>query len=178
MLVQSVRAVQRELGHRTEYNSLGLESGRNILRGCADKRVDLSLSKDLRVGGSRRLEFRADVFNAFNAVVINARNTHGDVREPDEPHGRQQPVQRRRHPRMRHVRSRTTRASVRRRMPWRCATCSCSSASSSKDGLSLVSPGGQGFFPARPFFLYAVVAAGLDPCAAVFRIAVSNFNRF
>ncbi len=58
-----------------QYGSVGLESGRNILRGCPDKRVDLSLSKDLRVGGSRRLELRADVFNAFNAVIINGRNT-------------------------------------------------------------------------------------------------------
>jgi hypothetical protein len=58
-----------------QYGSVGLESGRNILRGCADKRVDLSLSKDVRAGGSRRLEFRLDVFNAFNAEIITARNT-------------------------------------------------------------------------------------------------------
>jgi hypothetical protein len=55
--------------------SVGLESGRNILRNCADKRVDLSLQRDLRVGGARRLEFRVDVFNAFNAVVIDQRQT-------------------------------------------------------------------------------------------------------
>jgi hypothetical protein len=54
--------------------SLGLESGRNILRGCPDKRVDLSLSRDIRAGSARRLEFRLDVFNAFNAVVIDQRN--------------------------------------------------------------------------------------------------------
>jgi hypothetical protein len=58
-----------------QYGSVGLESGRNILRGCPDKRVDLSLSKDVRAGGTRRLEFRLDVFNAFNAVVITARNS-------------------------------------------------------------------------------------------------------
>jgi hypothetical protein len=58
-----------------QYGSVGLESGRNILRGCADKRVDLSLSKDVRAGGSRRLELRLDVFNAFNAVVIDQRNS-------------------------------------------------------------------------------------------------------
>ncbi|MEO7273473.1 MAG: hypothetical protein ABIX28_24745, partial [Vicinamibacterales bacterium] len=58
-----------------QYGSVGLESGRNILRGCADKRVDLSLSKDVRAGGSRRLEFRLDVFNALNSVIINGRNT-------------------------------------------------------------------------------------------------------
>ncbi|MDQ3213374.1 MAG: hypothetical protein M3Q85_11920, partial [Acidobacteriota bacterium] len=57
-----------------QYGSVGLESGRNLLRGCADKRVDLSLSRDIRAGGSRRLELRLDVFNAFNAEVITARN--------------------------------------------------------------------------------------------------------
>ena len=54
--------------------SVGLESGRNLLRGCPDKRVDLSLSRDIRLGGARRMEFRVDVFNAFNAVIINGRN--------------------------------------------------------------------------------------------------------
>jgi hypothetical protein len=58
-----------------QYGSLGLESGRNLLRGCADKRVDLSLSKDVRAGGNRRLEFLLDIFNAFNTVDINVRNT-------------------------------------------------------------------------------------------------------
>ncbi len=57
-----------------QYGSLGLESGRNLLRGCADKRVDLSLSRDIRAGGSRRLELRLDVFNAFNAEIITNRN--------------------------------------------------------------------------------------------------------
>jgi hypothetical protein len=57
-----------------QYGSVGLESGRNLLRGCADKRVDLSLSRDIRAGGSRRLELRLDVFNAFNAEIITARN--------------------------------------------------------------------------------------------------------
>ena len=58
------------------YNSLGIESGRNLLRGCPDKTVDLAIMRDIRLGGARRLEFRLDVFNAFNAVVIN---------EPSEP---------------------------------------------------------------------------------------------
>ena len=55
--------------------SVGMESGRNILRGCADKRVDLSVTREFRVGGNRRLMLRADVFNAFNTVIITGRNT-------------------------------------------------------------------------------------------------------
>ncbi len=35
------------------YDSVGLESGRNIMRGCPDKTVDLSLSRDIRMGGNR-----------------------------------------------------------------------------------------------------------------------------
>ena len=55
------------------YNSLGMESGRNLLANCADKTVDLSLSRNIRLGGSRQLQFRADVFNAFNVAIINDR---------------------------------------------------------------------------------------------------------
>jgi hypothetical protein len=55
------------------YGSVGLESGRNIMRACPNKIVDLSLSRDIRIGSSRALEFRLDMFNAFNAVVISDR---------------------------------------------------------------------------------------------------------
>jgi hypothetical protein len=57
------------------YNSVGLESGRNILRDCADKFVDMAISRDIRMGGNRTLEFRLDVYNVFNTVVINSVNT-------------------------------------------------------------------------------------------------------
>jgi hypothetical protein len=56
------------------YGSVGLESGRNIMRACPNKIVDLSLSRDIRIGSSRALEFRLDLFNAFNTVVISNRN--------------------------------------------------------------------------------------------------------
>jgi hypothetical protein len=55
------------------YGSVGLESGRNIMRACPNKIVDLSLSRTIGVGGSRLVEFRLDLFNAFNTAVINAR---------------------------------------------------------------------------------------------------------
>ena len=32
-------------------------------------------SRDIRLGGARRMEFRVDVFNAFNAVMIDQRNS-------------------------------------------------------------------------------------------------------
>ena len=51
------------------YNSTMMESGRNMMRGCADKRVDMSLSRDIRLGGNRTFEFRLDVFNLFDTVI-------------------------------------------------------------------------------------------------------------
>ena len=57
------------------YNSLGLESGRNILRGCMDKTVDMALAKNIKLPANKTLQFRMDVFNLFNSYVINARNS-------------------------------------------------------------------------------------------------------
>jgi len=64
------------------YGSVQMESGRNYLRGCWDKRINLSIMREIRFGGNRRLEFRAQVFNAFNAVVITARNTNAQFDNP------------------------------------------------------------------------------------------------
>ncbi len=64
------------------YGSVGMESGRNYLRGCPDKRVDLSLMRQVRLGGNRRLEFRAQLYNAFNTVIITARNTTANFNNP------------------------------------------------------------------------------------------------
>ncbi len=64
------------------YNSLGLESGRNYLRYCSDHRVDLSILRAVRFGGNRRLEFRLDIFNAFNALIITGVNTTANFNNP------------------------------------------------------------------------------------------------
>ena len=64
------------------YNSNGMESGRNYMRGCPDHTVDLSLLRSVRLGGSRQIQFRLDVFNAFNAVIINGRNTTANFDNP------------------------------------------------------------------------------------------------
>jgi Carboxypeptidase regulatory-like domain len=63
-------------------DKLGLESGRNILRGCMDKTVDMALSKNIRLPGQKNIQFRADVFNLFNTYVINARNTTVNYTSP------------------------------------------------------------------------------------------------
>jgi hypothetical protein len=59
------------------YGSLGMESGRNYMRGCLTRNVDMSLVRRIRVTHSERYraELRADVFNALNTVDINGRNT-------------------------------------------------------------------------------------------------------
>ncbi len=67
-----------------KYGSVGLESGRNILRGCADHTVDLAVLRSIRLGGSRRVQFRLDAFNAFNTVIINGRNTNIQYNSPTD----------------------------------------------------------------------------------------------
>ena len=67
------------------YNSIGNESGVNLLTGCFDKTTDLSIARNVRLGGSRALQFRLDLFNAFNTVVINARNTGIQYGTPANP---------------------------------------------------------------------------------------------
>ena len=57
----------------TAGGSIGNESGVNLLSGCADHTVDLALSRTIRVGGKRSLQFRLDMFNAFNALVFKIR---------------------------------------------------------------------------------------------------------
>ena len=53
------------------YNSLGLESGRNLFRGCADHTLNLAIARNFPFGGGRQAQFRVDLFNAFNSVILN-----------------------------------------------------------------------------------------------------------
>jgi hypothetical protein len=66
------------------YGSVGLESGRNILGGCPNKTVDLAIAKDVRVHGSKTLQFRLDIFNVFNTVVITNRERNIIYRSPTD----------------------------------------------------------------------------------------------
>jgi hypothetical protein len=65
------------------YGSVGMESGRNIMRGCMDKTVDMALAKNIRLGGQRTLQFRADIFNLFNTYIITGRNNTVTFASPE-----------------------------------------------------------------------------------------------
>ena len=66
------------------FGSLGMESGRNYMRGCLTRNVDMALVRRIRVSSSERYraELRADVFNAFNTIDINGRNTTAQFTSP------------------------------------------------------------------------------------------------
>jgi hypothetical protein len=53
--------------------------GRNVLRGPGYVNLDLLVGHEFRLGGDKRLELRADVFNVANAVHLGAANTVIDV---------------------------------------------------------------------------------------------------
>ena len=50
-------------------------SGRNILYGPGTRQIDLSLFKSFAFAESRRIEFRAEAFNAFNTPQFNNPNS-------------------------------------------------------------------------------------------------------
>src|SRR5262249_59629542 len=66
------------------YGSTGLESGRYLLGGCPDHTVDLAIARNIRFGGNRNLQFRLDIFNAFNTVIYNGRNRDVIYRSPSD----------------------------------------------------------------------------------------------
>jgi len=55
--------------------SVGLESGRHYMIGCADHTMDLAIARRFSLGGGGTGQFRVELFNAFDTVVYNARNT-------------------------------------------------------------------------------------------------------
>jgi hypothetical protein len=67
-----------------QFNSLGLESGRNMLSGCADHTLDLAIARNIPLGGNRRAQIRADLFNALNTVVYNARQAQLQLNSPTD----------------------------------------------------------------------------------------------
>jgi hypothetical protein len=60
----------------------GRESARNLLIGCPNKVMDISLARNIRLGGGRELRFQVDMFNALNTVIYNARQTQIQYETP------------------------------------------------------------------------------------------------
>ena len=66
------------------FNSLGLESGRNVLVGCPDHTLDLAIARNIRLGGGRQVQLRLDAFNALNRYIITGRQTQIQYNSPTD----------------------------------------------------------------------------------------------
>src|SRR5688572_19710343 len=66
------------------YNSLGLESGSNLMGGCFERIMDLSIARNIRLGGGKQIQLRVDMFNAFNTVVIDDRQNQLQLNSPTD----------------------------------------------------------------------------------------------
>jgi hypothetical protein len=67
------------------YNSIGDESGANLLGYCSNHTFDLAISRSFRLGGSRVAQFRLDAFNLFNSVIYSAANLTMQLNNPAAP---------------------------------------------------------------------------------------------
>ena len=65
--------------------SVGLESGNDYAKGCFQSQMDLAIARTIRLGGSRSVQLRVDVFNAFNQAAITNRNTTMNLSSPADP---------------------------------------------------------------------------------------------
>ena len=66
-------------------NSVGLESSNDYLKGCFSSVLDLSIARNIRLGGTRVLQLRADMFNAPNSAQITGRQTSLTLSSPTDP---------------------------------------------------------------------------------------------
>jgi hypothetical protein len=67
-----------------QNGSLGLESGRNFMGGCPDRTLDLSIARNIRLGASRQVQLRVEVFNALNTVVYTGPVTQLQLNSPTD----------------------------------------------------------------------------------------------
>jgi Carboxypeptidase regulatory-like domain len=63
----------------------GLESGSGYVRSCFISSTDLAIARTIRLGGSRSIQLRVDLFNAFNHAGITNRNSTMSLTSPANP---------------------------------------------------------------------------------------------
>ncbi len=63
--------------------SVGLESGNGYLRGCFQSKLDLSIARNIRLGGGKNIQVRVDMFNAPNQAIVTNRNTTMNLANPN-----------------------------------------------------------------------------------------------
>ena len=68
-----------------QLGSLGKESGVNYMRGCPDHTFDFAIARNIRAGQNRQLQLRLELYNAFNTVIFNGRNTTINLAGLDTP---------------------------------------------------------------------------------------------
>jgi hypothetical protein len=66
-----------------KVGSVGLESGQNYMVGCPEYQWDLAIARNIRFGGGRQLQLQVQMFNAFNFVIFNGRNTNMNLNSVD-----------------------------------------------------------------------------------------------
>jgi len=62
--------------------SVGLESGRNYMVGCADHTMDLAVARNIRIHKSQMLQLRVEIYNVFNSAIYNGRVTQLQLVSP------------------------------------------------------------------------------------------------
>ncbi|MEO8484026.1 MAG: carboxypeptidase-like regulatory domain-containing protein [Acidobacteriota bacterium] len=65
--------------------SVGLESGNNYVKGCSSSALDLSIARNIRLGGGRAVQLRVDLFNAPDQAGITGRNASISLANPNDP---------------------------------------------------------------------------------------------
>jgi hypothetical protein len=54
------------------------------MAGCPDHTLDLSIARNIRLGGDRQIQLRVEAFNALNTVVYNGRVTQLQLNSPTD----------------------------------------------------------------------------------------------
>jgi len=65
--------------------SVGLESANNYLKGCFQSALDVSLARNIKLGGNRTIQLRVDMFNAPNQAIITGRAASLTLTSPSDP---------------------------------------------------------------------------------------------
>jgi len=65
--------------------SVGLESGADYLRGCFGSVIDTAIARNIKLPGGKQIQFRLDMFNAFNQSRVTGRNTTVSLASPVDP---------------------------------------------------------------------------------------------
>jgi len=66
-------------------NSVGLESGASYMHGCFQQVLDVAVARTVRLGKSRTVQLRVDMFNMPNSAAVQGRATTFAMSSPSDP---------------------------------------------------------------------------------------------